>query len=321
MADFLARQRVALHDGSTERAYTNVNRIYVQITDGTNNLSVNSAGSMVVSVSNLNQVADGDYTSTSYMTNIVGGVMASNTVQAIAVDENGNLQVDIVSGAGGYQYQDGATASGSYGNAVLGTDGNNLQILSTDTQGTLQVNITTANVDIRDLTTSTDAVRVGNGANYLAINTAGSAAIDIASVSVPAIPISANANTNTSANPIYVQQVSGVATNEVHHYNTGVGIGASITSTHTYSVATNTTFLLRSVIASASGAMKVEIKTGAVGNETTTVVWFTSAAKPSDRIEFNPAKEVAGAGNVLVVRRNDDNQAMDVYSTIIGETV
>ncbi|RLG71044.1 MAG: hypothetical protein DRO23_12530, partial [Thermoprotei archaeon] len=61
--------------------------------------------------------------------------------QPIAVNSAGRLQVDIVSGAGGHEYQDGDSNSGVYGTVVLGDDGSNLQTVAVNSAGRLQIDI------------------------------------------------------------------------------------------------------------------------------------------------------------------------------------
>ena len=143
------------------------------------------------------------------------------------------------------------------------------------------------------------------------------------SATVP-VPISATAAANSLTNPIYVRDVEDSSdTDEVHDFDTAASVAAGATSTHTYTV-TGTTFLLRSIIVAGSGNVKFEIQTGATASPSTVAVGFlTGREGDSKQITFNPAIEVpvTGTGIVNVIRTNRQNQAADVYSTIIGNDV
>ena len=157
----------------------------------------------------------------------------------------------------------------------------------------------------------------------LAIDSSGNAQVDIGAVSVTAVPVSADSNANSETNPIYVQVVTtGVSASEIHDYDTASAIAADATDNHDYTVA-GTTFLLKSVIVSASSAGKWEIQTGPVASLTTDAVVFTTEAKPTEQVVFDPPIEVpaTSTGTVRIIRTNRDNQAQDLYSTIIGNDV
>lgn len=164
MSDFIARQPVAIHDGTDERALTADKAIYISITDGTETANVNASNQLEVAVGNSVTVVDGGGSIT-----VDGSVTVSATDLDIrdlsasqdnvlvyantakdgsgtnyvpVVTSDGYLRVDIASGAAaGYEYQDGDSATGAYGRVILGTDGTNLQIASVDTNGRLNVNI------------------------------------------------------------------------------------------------------------------------------------------------------------------------------------
>jgi hypothetical protein len=128
--------------------------------------------------------------------------------------------------------------------------------------------------------------------------------------------------THSETNPVYVQIVhTQVSTVEIHDYNTIASVASDATDNHDVAAA-NTTFLLTRILVAASGAAKWEIQTGPVAALATVAVAFTSAAKPTEQVVFDPPREVTGlTPTVRVIRRNDDNQAQDLYSTIMGSDV
>lgn len=107
----------------------------------------------------------------------------------------------------------------------------------------------------------------------------------------------------------------------VGDYDTSSAIAAAASDTHTYTVPGGKTLLLMGVYASASGRHKVEIKAGVAASETTRAVGFGSVANPNVYIPFDEPIRVTTGQNVLVVRTNTDNQAQDVYSTIVGTLI
>lgn len=192
-------------------------------------------------------------------------------------------------------------------------------LLSVDDNGS-SLTVDANQLDIDDLAHGTDSVAIGDGVETLNITAAGEAEVDIAAQSLTALKVSKDANANSETNPIYVQMVTTTTSaNEVNDYDTAAAVAKDASDTHTYTAIN--TFLLKSVIVASSGAMKSEIKAGAAAAETTRAVVFTSGAKPTEQVFFDPPIEITTGQNILVVRRNDDNQAMDVYSTIIGSDV
>ena len=78
--------------------------------------------------------------------------------------------------------------------------------------------------------------------------------------------------------------------------------------------------MLKRVLCAASGKMKCEIQVDpdGVSGYATVAVGFNSTAQPNIvGMEFAPV-ELASGGKVRVIRTNKDNQAQDLYSTIIG---
>lgn len=120
----------------------------------------------------------------------------------------------------------------------------------------------------------------------------------------------------TETNPLWVAlaQSPGV---EVADYNTAAAVAAAASSTHTFT-ASGADFELWQIEASASGKCKIEIKVGPAASEVTKAVLFNSTATPNMSFKLEKPITVADGDNVLVVRTNKDNQAQDLYSTVVG---
>lgn len=158
-----------------------------------------------------------------------------------------------------------------------------------DAGGSLTVDAN--NLDIRDLTHVSDSVKVGDGTDLLAVNTDGSI-------------------------NVVVQEDTGT---EIVNYDTSAAVAAGASDNHDWTSAAASK--LYQVYASASGKMKIEIQieTGAATNTFNTIaVGFNSAS--DNNIDVNLAKYAAvpNGARVRVIRTNRDNQAMDVYSTIVA---
>ena len=129
----------------------------------------------------------------------------------------------------------------------------------------------------------------------------------------------------SSSNPLPVVMAASEG-DEVHAYNTASAVASDAASNHTYSVASGDVFVLSKVHAAASGKMKIEVQVGD-GADTevfsTVAVNFNSTANPECSVVFAPAIYVTGTVDtttVRVIRTNLDNQAQDLYTTIMGIT-
>ena len=118
--------------------------------------------------------------------------------------------------------------------------------------------------------------------------------------------------------PVNVNIVSTTPEHVIHDFNIGTNVPKDGTSTHTYTNTTGSTIHLEKVFASASGAMKVEVKVGPTGSTVTKAVAFTTSANPNAQIDFPNELEVPDGYVVEVIRTNRDKAAMDVYSYING---
>ncbi len=105
----------------------------------------------------------------------------------------------------------------------------------------------------------------------------------------------------------------------INDFNTDINIGSGSSSTHTYTATGN--FRLTLVEASASGAMKIEIKSGISGSETTKMVAFTTGSNLAIQLHFKEEIQLTAGQKILVIRTNREIQAMDIFSTILGFNV
>jgi hypothetical protein len=121
---------------------------------------------------------------------------------------------------------------------------------------------------------------------------------------------------DTNALPVKIIETEGT---EVCSYDTSAAIAANASDNHDYT--TGAAMTLKKVWASASGKLKVEVQTeNAAGGGvfTTRFVGFNSTATPNIDFAFPVPVVVVSGAIVRVIRTNKDNQAQDVYSTIIG---
>lgn len=147
------------------------------------------------------------------------------------------------------------------------------------------ITVSATDLDIRDLTHVSDSVKIGDGTDFLAVNTDGSINVKISDSS------------------------PGTA---VDSYNTVAAVAAAASSTHTYTSVGN--FRLTQVEASASGKMKIEVQV----NSVTKFVQFNSTGNTNMTITLTQPILATVGQTVTVIRTNRDNQSQDVYSTILG---
>lgn len=313
MSDFKSQQRVRLNNGTDDFGFAVTAPIFVTLSDGTDSVmdTVNDAVRVNIvagSTSGTEFSEDAAHTTGDLGTvalvvrkdSIASNVSADGDYATLLQDADGRLYVQIHDGGnsitvdnptlsvvgGGVEATALRVTIASDSTGVLSIDDNGGSITVDGT-----VTVTATQLDIDDLNLTDDAVR-----------------------------ISGNTVANSETNPIFVQVVStAISGEEVQNYDTSSAIASDATDNHDYTVA-GTTFLLKSIIYSASGAMKIELQTGPVASLVTKAVAFTSPSNPTGQLFFDPPIEVpaTSTGTIRIIRRNDDNQAQDVYSTIIG---
>jgi hypothetical protein len=130
--------------------------------------------------------------------------------------------------------------------------------------------------------------------------------------------LSVTVATDQTPMPVYV--TTSVPSAPVVDFKTDAGVVTNNASTHTYSPATK--FVLNNVQASGSGRIKVEVKVGPTGSETTRWVGFNSASEPNvyfDASDYSiPGADTTGWSVVVIVTNLEVSKPQDLYSTIVG---
>jgi hypothetical protein len=153
------------------------------------------------------------------------------------------------------------------------------------------ITVSATDLDIRDISHVSDSIKVGDGTDFLGVNTDGSI-------------------------NVVIQEDVGT---EIVNYNTAAAVAAGATSTQDLVFASASK--LYQVLGSASGKMKVEVQveTGsATGVFNTICVRFNSTADPDCDMILSKYAAIPAGARVRVIRTNRDNQAQDVYSTIVA---
>lgn len=98
-------------------------------------------------------------------------------------------------------------------------------------------------------------------------------------------------------------------------YKTVAALASNATDTHNYTPAGTDAF--DGFEASASGAIKVELKIGTTGSETSRGVWFSSSSSRYISVRLPNPISVPNTNSVKLLVTNFDKAALDVYSTIL----
>jgi len=121
----------------------------------------------------------------------------------------------------------------------------------------------------------------------------------------------------TEANPLYVVGTDDPS-DEVHDFNAASAINEDASADHTFSPSVDT--LVHSVLCSASGLAKFEIKFGATASEVLKYVVFNSTAKPNVEVQLpNPISLAGTTDSLVITKTNLDKKAQDLYSSINGK--
>ena len=267
----------------------NANQDNVAISDGTDTLAINVDGSLnaVVSATNL------DIRDLAFATDKVDA--SGSTLGANSGVDIGDVTINNASGASAVNIQDGGnsiTVDGSVTVSATDLDIRDLDFAtdSVDVSGS-SVTVSATDLDIRDLSASSDSVKIGDGTDFLAVNANGSINVVLA-------------------------DSSGT---EVQDYKDAVAIAANASDNHDYTAVG--AFTLTQIESSASGKAKMllSIETGvATGVFTAKASQFNSTANPNMSLVLSQPISVAAGVRVRVVMTNRDNQAQDLYSTIMG---
>lgn len=154
------------------------------------------------------------------------------------------------------------------------------------------VTVQANDLDIRDLSHTQDSVRIGDGTDLLGVNTDGS---------------------------INVNVIRATLSDEIHDYDLASAVAGSGTSNHDYTVV-GSTVIITGIYIAASGDAKFEIQKDDGGGLTTIAVAFTTGKQGDSKlVEFPTPLEATTS--IRIIKTNRENQAQDLYSTIIGRDV
>ena len=306
----------------TRDANADDNVIFVQLSDGTTTIGVTGT-SLDVNLTNTSIAVTATDLDIRDLTHASDSIKVGDGTDFLEVNGDGSINI---TDNGGSLTVDGTVAATQSGTWTIDSITNDVSI----DDGGNSITVDATDLDIRDIDNATDDILIygwdGAANQKIKTNAAGNLEeklVEHTLTNANALPVSKNNAANSETNPIYVQPVTtGVSGTEIHNYDTST-VTADTADNHDYTVA-GTTFLLKSIIVAGSGAIKFEVKVGALAGLVTKAVGFlTGRAGDSKQIFFEPAIEVpaTGTGTVRVIRTNRENQTNDVYSTIIGNDV
>jgi hypothetical protein len=323
------------------------NPIFTKITDGTNGVSV-TGSSLNVNItggsSSSTQYAEdsvavsgdlGDVALAVRQDTLSSSVSADGDYGTLKLDSVGRLWVNVDNtvaitgtvtanaGTGTFTVAGTVTANAGTGNfTVVQSTGSNLHV-QIDAGSAVIGHVITDSGSTTAVTGNVTVVQpTGTNLHTVVDNTVtvSATALDIRTITkaTDSIQVSANTTANSLTNPIFVQVTNSVIAGEVNDFNTGAAVAAAGTSNHDYTVVT--AMKLKSVICAASGKCKFTVQVGPVASLVTKAVAFVTPTNPTVELFFDPPIEIptTSTGTVRVIRTNRENQAQDVYSTIIG---
>lgn len=263
---------------------------------------------------------DGDAVDANTPLFLVGGTDGTN-YQALSTDNTGALNVNasltwddtnkvyIWDGTTDLSVAVDGSAAKTNGLQVLGTDGTNAQILSTDTSGVLNTNATIVWDD-------TNKVVITDGTNDLPIS------VDGAAEKTEGITVMGSDGTNnytllTDSNGALYVNTGGAPDDSVTY-----GTANLVKNTATTVVSQAGAAKVAGISASGSGRMKVEVKYGTTGSEAVIAVLFNSTANPNVEFTFPNALDVASGETILLSCTNlewlpSPTSDFDGYGSII----
>lgn len=249
------------------------------------------------------------------------GTVGAQTLRTAAQLGNATGSVDYNFGAASAQT---LRAASLIGNATGAADFNYGAIGAQTLRAAAQLGNATGAVDYSFGAASAQTLR----AAALIGNAAGAADFNNGATSAQTLRVAANlaiggANVSGS-NPVPVTITSALVGTSVNNYNTVAAVAANASSNHIYTITAAKIFNGKKIWASASGALKIEVRVSPDGTTYSTLwVGFNSAADPNISIDLDELVFLEnGAGSTIeVIRTNVDKKPMDVYSTISGTEV
>lgn len=255
----------------------------VGITDGTDSLEINADGSINVSDNGGSLTVDATDLDIRDLSASQDNVAISDGTDTLAINADGSVNITDNGGS--------ITVDGTVGvSGTVDVSGSTVTIqepLSIDDNGG-SITVDATDLDVRDLSAAQDNVAISDGTDQLEINTDGS---------------------------INVNVLDSIPGSEVVDYQTSSAVAKDASVNHDYTVSGGTTFYGKEAWVSGSGKLKVEI----LVNGSTVFVGFNSTANPNIRIPLEKLVTAAATQVVRLTITNRDNQAQDLYSTLLGE--
>lgn len=180
-------------------------------------------------------------------------------------------------------------------------------------------------LDIRDLAFATDKVDVSGSSNVGVNDDGGSLTVDAVDLDIRDLAAatdsvsawlkdeSGNAFSESNPLPVYITEDPGT---ERLEFDQASAIAANATSTHSAAAAVGGTKWY-GMTGSASGKCKWDIYYGPTGSEVLKVVLFNSTATPNVEFKMDKPILLAAGNSVKIIKTNRDNQAQDLYDTIV----
>ena len=191
-------------------------------------------------------------------------------------------------------------------NAVLGKKGTTYDYLLLDsTSGGLVVDAT--DFDIRDLSHSTDSIKIGDGTDFLAINADGSIIVtatdlDIRNISATQDNIAISDGTDTLAinsdGSINVS-MSGAGASNDFLYNSANLVKDTLTTVNSQAPSADTFF--KSILVSGAGLTEWQVLYGTTGSESIIASFWTTPSSPSFEYDI-PDSLVVSNGETLMIK-------------------
>jgi len=312
----------------------------VRLTDGTDDSEINASGELQVRDDDANTLLGtigtdisfiatdastiaGDTTSIDGKTPALGAAAtAASTPVNIASDQTvpvsaASLPLPTGAATAANQLPDGhnVTVDNAAGAAAV-----NIQ------DGGNSITVDAVDLDVRDLAFATD--KVDASGSEVSLDAATLAALESVTVSATDLDIrdlsastdsvaahisDATGTAFSSTNPLPVYSTEDPA-DEISDYKTTTSLAAAASTNHDYTVSASRTFLGQEVWASASSKIKVEVLVNAVPK----FVAFNSTAEPNITIPLAKIIKASAAQVIRITITNRDNQAQDVYSTLLG---
>lgn len=248
--------------------------------------------------------------------NADGSLNAVVTATDLDIRALTNADVVTIEDGGGSITVDGTVAATQSGTWDIGTV-TTLTSITNDVNiadGGNSITVDAVDLDIRDLAFATDTVDVsGSSVTVSATN------LDIRDLSAATDSIAAHLFDEAGVaysltNPLPVEMVSDSSGDEISNYNTSAAVAKNASVNHDYTVTAAKTFLGVNAWISGSGKLKVQV----LVNGAVKFVGFNSTANPNVAIPMEKIVKAAATQVVRITITNLDNQAQDLYSTLLG---